>query len=65
MGLLTINVSRVKVLGIRTAIQSKAFSDVNFGIYTLLVEYKDGHREIVEVDKVSALQKYANFIDMD
>lgn len=65
MGLLTINVARVKVLGIRTAMESKAFSNVNFGIYTLLVEYKDGHREIIEVDRLNALQKYANYMDMD
>lgn len=65
MGIFTMNVSRVKVLGIRTAMQSKAFSEVNYGVYTLLIEYNDGHREIVEVDRLSALQKYANYIEMD
>ena len=65
MGLLTINVARVKVLGIRTAMESRAFSSVNFGIYTLLIEYMDGRREIIEVDKVSALQKYAKYMSMD
>lgn len=65
MGLLASNVSQVKVLGIRTAMESRAFSSVNFGIYTLLIEYSDGHREIIEVDKVSALQKYAKYMSMD
>lgn len=56
---------RVKVLGIRTGMESKAFSNVNFGIYTLLVEYSNGARDIIEVDRLSDLKKYANYMEMD
>ena len=58
-------VSRVKVLGIRTGMESKAFSNVNFWIYTLLVEYSNGARDIIEVDRLSDLKKYANYMSMD
>lgn len=41
-------VERVKVIGVRTAEQTKVLGTYNFGIYSFLVEYEDGSVEIAE-----------------
>ena len=41
-------VARVKVIGVRTAEQTKIMATYNFGIYSLLVQYEDGTCEIAE-----------------
>lgn len=41
-------VVRTKVIGVRTAEQTKVLGTYNFGIYSFLVEYEDGSVEIAE-----------------
>lgn len=41
-------VVRVKVIGVRTAEQTKVLGTYNFGIYSFLVEYEDGSVDIAE-----------------
>ena len=41
-------VAVVKVIGVRTAEQTKVLGTYNFGIYSFLVQYEDGSVEIVE-----------------
>ena len=62
MGLLTPDIYRVKVLGVRTAIQSKILSNVNYGIYSILVQYNDGHVELRKVD-YNKKKKYVSYIE--
>ena len=57
----TRNITRVKVLGVRTAVKSQLFSDVNFGVYSLLIAYDDGKVEVKEVD-YNTVRKYAQYI---
>lgn len=58
------SVSRVKVLGVRTAADSKLLATYNYGIYCLLVEYDDGSREIVEAELGSnELEFYIDYIE--
>ena len=46
----SMKIARVKVLGVRTAMHSGVFTNVNYGIYSLLVQYIDGHVELIEAD---------------
>ena len=62
MGLLTPDIFRVKVLGVRTAMHSGVFSNVNYGIYSLLVQYVDGHVELIEAD-YNKMKKYVPYIE--
>ena len=62
MGIFDPDVVRVKVLGVRTAIQSGACIDKNFGIYSLLIERKSGKFEVIEVE-YNQMNKYAKFIE--
>ena len=49
MGVLSnLRINRVVVLGVRTAEQTKIFATHNYSIYCLMVEYENGHRELVE-----------------
>ena len=41
-------VARAKVIGVRTAEQTKIMATYNYGVYSLLVQYEDGSVEIVE-----------------
>lgn len=41
---------RAMVLGVRTAEQTKVLATYNSAMYSLLVEYSDGSREIMELD---------------
>lgn len=61
-----LRISKVKYLGVRTGIQSKALSDYNFALYSFLIEYDDGSRTIVEYKADSkALSSLLPLISMD
>lgn len=42
------DIARVKVIGVRTAQQTKVMTTYNYGVYSFLVEYVDGTIEIEE-----------------
>lgn len=42
-------VLRAEIVGMRTGVESKTFSNVNFSIYAVLVEYTDGSRALKEL----------------
>ena len=62
MGIFDPDVVRVKVLGVRTAIDSKLFGTVNYGIYSLLLERKNGKYEVIEVE-YKDMDRYAKYIE--
>ena len=41
-------ITRAKVIGVRTAEESKTLVTYNFGVYSFLVEYDDGTHGIIE-----------------
>lgn len=43
-------VEKVKILGIRTAEQTKVFSTVNSSMYCMIVLYSDGTKELIECE---------------
>lgn len=47
-GTKTNGIKRIKIVGVRTAQQTKVMATYNYGIYSLLIEFTDGHRELVE-----------------
>ena len=53
---------RVKVLGVRTAMDSKLLGTVNYGIYSLLVKRKNGKYEVIEVE-YKDMNRYAKYIE--
>ena len=57
-------IARVKVLGVTQAIETKSFVAHNYNIYSLLVEYIDDTRALVECE-FSDMQKYVPYIDID
>lgn len=62
MGIFDPDVVRVKVLGVRTAMDSKLLGTVNYGIYSLLVERKSGKVEVIEVE-YKDMNRYAKYIE--
>lgn len=42
------NIRKVKVLGVRTAEETKVFATYNYSIYSLLVIYKNGRQQVLE-----------------
>ena len=42
------NVNRAKIVGVRTAQDTKMLATYNYGIYSVLVEYNDGSRTLSE-----------------
>ena len=44
------NIKSVTVIGTRTGEQTKIFATYNFTIYSLLVEYESGKREVIETE---------------
>lgn len=58
----SMKIARVKVLGVRTAMHSGVFTNVNYGIYSLLVQYIDGHVELIEAD-YNKMKKYVPYIE--
>lgn len=41
-------IAKTRVLGVRTAMKSSVFSEVNYGVYSFLIEFVDGTHEIAE-----------------
>ena len=62
MGIFDPDVVRVKVLGVRTAMDSKLLGTVNYGIYSLLLEHKNGKYEAIEVE-YKDMNRYAKYIE--
>lgn len=54
---------RAMVLGVRTAEQTKVLATYNSTMYSLLVEYSDGSREIMELD-AKEMKPYLKLIRM-
>ena len=52
----------VKVLGVRTAEQTKVLSTVNSTIYCIMLVYSNGARELEEVD-TKKMTKYLPYIE--
>lgn len=52
----------VKVLGVRTAEQTKVLSTVNSTIYCIMLVYSNGARELEEVD-TKKMAKYLPYIE--
>lgn len=50
-------VQRVKVIGVRTAEETKIMATYNYGVYSFLVQYEDGTVEIAEEQMKSAGMK--------
>lgn len=43
------NIRKVKVLGVRTAEETKVFATYNYSIYSLLIIFKNGRQQVSEV----------------
>ena len=54
-------IQAVKVLGVRTAEQTRVLATYNSSVYCCLVLYSDGSREIVECD-TKEMKKYLPYI---
>ncbi len=60
------NIATVKVLGIRTGQETRVFATYNFSIYSLLITYKNGKKQVVECQADSnEFQKYLPYLDTD
>ena len=62
MGIFDPDVVRVKVLGVRTVMDSKLLGTVNYGIYSLLLERRNGKFEVIEVE-YKDMNRYAKYIE--
>ena len=60
----TQEIAKVKVLGVRTAEETKVFATYNSAVYCVLVEYTDGTRALDECD-AKGMSKYLDYIDID
>lgn len=56
-------IAKVNVLGVRTSEETKGLSTVNFGTYSILIEYTDGSRELKEISG-KEMKQYLPFIPM-
>ena len=64
MGLFTSKTAvRAVVLGVRTAEETKVLATYNSAVYSLLVEYSDGSRDILELD-TKGMKPYLKLIPM-
>lgn len=54
-------IKAVKVLGVRTAEQTKIISTVNSSVYCCLVLYEDGTRGLLELE-AKEMKKYLQYI---
>ena len=61
---LTNHISRVKVLGVRTEVDMRILWHVNYSVYSILVEYENGDRKLLEL-KQDKMSKFLPYIDMD
>ena len=55
--------TRAVVLGVRTSEQTKVLATYNSAMYSLLVEYSDGSREILELD-AKGMSPYLHLLRM-
>lgn len=60
----SLEVKRVKVLGVRTSEEAKGLAANGSAIYSLLIEYESGRRNLVEVN-FNQMNQYLKYIDMD
>lgn len=60
-------IRRVKIIGVRTAEDTKTLWTVNYGVYSFLIEYTDGSLGIREAqansNDAANLLQYVNFDD--
>lgn len=61
MALIAPQIERVRVLGVRTAEQTKVLATYNSSVYCLLILYTNGNRELVEVP-AEKMKKYLQYI---
>ena len=58
---------RAKIIGVRTGVESKALADVNFGVYSFLVEYEDEsvgvEEETFRTARFNELMQYVIFME--
>lgn len=57
------SISVVKVLGVRTAEETKVMATYNSTVYCILIVYSDDSRELLEVDSRS-MKKYLAYIEV-
>lgn len=62
MGLFDVDCVKAKIVGVRTAEKTTTFADINFGIYSLLVQHKNGTIELIEVE-FNKMKKYVPYIE--
>lgn len=59
-------IETVKILGTRTGEQTKILATYNFTIYSFLVVYKSGKREVIECEQGSEdFEKLIKLVDID
>ena len=58
-------IARVKVLGVRTAEETKVLGTYNSTVYCLVVVYADGERTLVECDSKTMLNEYVRYVDVN
>ena len=58
------SIERVKVLGVRTAEQTKVLATYNSTIYCILIDYSNNTRELKECT-TKEMAQYINYIDID
>ena len=49
MGMFNKKVVRARIVGVRTAMDTKVLGTENYGVYSFLVEYEDGKIDVKEV----------------
>lgn len=64
MAVLPSKINRVKVLGVRTEVDVRVLWHVNYSVYSLLIEFQNGDRKLIEV-RLDKMDKYLPYIDMD
>ena len=64
MAVLPGRINRVKVLGVRTEVDARVLFHVNYSVYSLLIEFQNGDRKLLEV-RQDKMDKYLPYIDMD
>ena len=59
-------IKSVKILGTRTGEETRVFATYNFTIFSLLVKYTDGSKEVIDCKSGSTeFEKYLPYLDND
>ena len=58
------NIHRIKVLGVRSEMHTKLLFTDNYSVYCLLIEYRNGERELIEV-QLDKMKKFIPYLDID